>query len=244
MKKVLTIGDIHGRTDWEKMVLEALKNFYHIVFLGDYVDSFNIRPVEIFHNLKKIAGYKRKYPDRITLLLGNHDFAYIDEHYQTSGYNFQAAMDYRPFFLENHEIFDVAWGYTNPATHKYTLFTHAGLTLRFYNNYVLPLLKDPESALYKLTEGKGLELDYHEILNFMRNEKILWKVGNARGGMGTPGPLWADYNELVEENMPGINQVFGHTATGTLSISIQKDDLLVKVDGDYGDKTANILLTL
>jgi len=242
-KKVLFIGDIHGRTDWEKMIGEALPRFYHIVFLGDYVDSFDIRPVEIFQNLKKILGYKKKYPDRITLLLGNHDFAYIDEHHQTSGYNFQAAVDYRPFFLENHEYFDVAWGYTNDKG-KYTLATHAGLTLRYYNNYILPLLKDPESLINKLSDGRADELKIHEILNYLRNDKILWKVGSVRGGMGTPGPLWADITELLDEPYKGINQIVGHTATGTVYMTHNDGDFIVKVDGDYGKKTANILINL
>lgn len=41
---VLFCGDIHGLTQWETLVNDALKNFYHIVFLGDYVDSFHVKP--------------------------------------------------------------------------------------------------------------------------------------------------------------------------------------------------------
>lgn len=243
MKKVLFIGDIHGRSDWEQMVTQSLPKFYHIVFLGDYVDSFKEHPAYILFNLKKILGYKKKYPDRITLLLGNHDYAYIDRHIQTSGYNFEHAHLYEEFFRQNYEYFQVAWGYRNFITNKYTLATHAGLTIRYYNNYIKTLLDDPGSYLNKLL-GNKKNPELHEILNFMRDDKILWKVGAERGGMGTPGPLWADLRELLEEPYPGINQVFGHTASDTVTVEIKNGDLLVKVDGNLKGKTANIILTL
>lgn len=246
MKHILFIGDVHGRSDWEKMITMALPKFYHIVFLGDYVDSFDINPVEILHNLKKIIGYKKKYSERITLLLGNHDYAYIDDHFQTSGYNHHAAMDYKKIFQDNHELFDVAWGYEGGtvAEPKYTLATHAGLTLTYYNNYVKTLIEDPESKINKLTGGKTDKLQFHQVLNLMRNEDILWKVGADRGGMGTPGPLWADFKELKEDPYPGINQVVGHSAYDTTTIDIVKGNMLVKVDGSMTKGTSNILMNL
>jgi len=243
-KNVQIIGDIHGRSDWEKILGIALPKFYHIVFLGDYVDSFDIRPRLILDNFRKILGYKKKYPDRITLLLGNHDYAYIDDHITTSGYNHIWALAYKEFFQKNREYFDVAWGHTNNKD-KYTLATHAGLTQRFYNNYILPSLKDSNSKINKLTNGRAGELKLHEIINLMRDDQILWKVGGVRGGAGTPGPLWADYTELLDEPYVGINQVFGHTAIGSVSISLNNgEDLLIKVDGELAKGTSNILLKL
>lgn len=242
MKHVLFIGDVHGRTDWEKIVMMALPKFYHIVFLGDYVDSFDIRPVHILHNLKKILGYKKKYSDRITCLLGNHDFAYIGNHFQTSGYNMHASIDYQAFFNENHEYFDVAWGYQGYK--KYTLATHAGLTLTYYNNYVKKLIEDPDSKLNKLAGGDASKLELHKVLNLMRHEDILWKVGYDRGGMGTPGPLWADFKELKQDPYPDIDQVFGHTAIDTTTLDFVKGNMLVKVDGSMSKSTSNILINL
>lgn len=243
-KTVLFIGDIHGRTDWEKMISHALPKFWHIVFVGDYVDSFNIRPVEILHNLKKIIGYKKKYPDRITLLLGNHDYAYIDNHDQTSGYDHHVAFDYKQIFQENYDLFQVAWAYYNEVTQKYTLATHAGITLTYYNNYIKPLIEDPTSIVNKVRSNNDEYPALHEVLNLMRNEEILWKVGYDRGGMGTPGPLWADYNELIADPYPGINQVFGHSAVGTVTVNQINNDLIVKVDGSIMKSTANIILNL
>ena len=242
--KILVIGDIHGRTDWEKIVMEALPKFYHIVFVGDYVDSFHLKPAEILYNLKKIVGYKKKYKDRITLLLGNHDYAYIDNHFNTSGYQMHASFDYQDFFKKNYDLFQVAYGFTNDITQRYTLITHAGLTKTYYNNYILPLIENEEGYLYKVTNGKCADMKLHKILNFMRDDKILWKVGSERGGMGTPGPLWAHQSELLEDHYPGINQVYGHTAMDTVVIKMSKGDLLIKVDGSMSKCTPSVLIDL
>ena len=59
-KKILFVGDIHGLTEWRELVLDGLRNFHEVVFLGDYVDSFHVRPVVQLENLKAI----------ISLLLG------------------------------------------------------------------------------------------------------------------------------------------------------------------------------
>ena len=50
-KKILFIGDIHGVSDWNEIAMNGLKQFYEIVFLGDYVDSFFVKPVEQLDNL-------------------------------------------------------------------------------------------------------------------------------------------------------------------------------------------------
>ena len=243
-KNTFFIGDVHGRSDWEKMLLIALPKFWHIVFLGDYVDSFDIPPYKILDNLRKIIGYKKKkYGERITLLLGNHDYAYIDKHISTSGYNHQFAIEYRNLLIENFDLFDVAWGYENDNK-QYTLATHAGLTLTYYNNYVKPLIEDPNSKINKITNGKGNELKLHQVLNYMKHEDILWKVGAERGGMGCPGPLWADYNELISDVYPNINQVVGHTAIGPVRIGKSKSSTIYKVDGELSKGTSNLLIEL
>ncbi len=242
--KILFVGDIHGRPRWKAPVAEALLKFQDIVFLGDYVDSFDIRPVEILHNLKEIIRYKKKYPDRITLLLGNHDYAYIDDHSQTSGFNFHMYQTYKNVFESNKELFQVAWGYTNPTTHRYTLATHAGITKTYYDRFIKTNIDNADSRLNTLSGGDASRLKLHEILNFMRDDKNLWKVGSMRGGVGTPGPLWADYLELLEDRYDGINQVFGHTAAGTVSIDLFGEDLVAKIDSNMPKSQPHLLISL
>lgn len=244
-KGIVFIGDVHGRDEWIEIANEALLKFKHIVFVGDYVDSFDKRPVEIKHNLEAIIGFKIQNMDNVTLLLGNHDWAYIFDHTGISGFNWQVWQDYKKLFKDNIDLFDVAWGYRNPNTQKYTLATHAGLTEKFWIKEVLPKIKDPEDKLHKLMDGGDIQkFEIHEILNFLRGDDILWKVGVMRGGSGTPGPLWADYMELLEDPYPEINQVFGHTASGLPCLDQFGDYFLAKVDGWYNKKLAHMQLNI
>ena len=67
--KVLCIGDVHGRNYWKNWV-EEHKDADLVIFLGDYVDSFDISNVEILHNLKEIIKFERDN-DNVVLLLGS-----------------------------------------------------------------------------------------------------------------------------------------------------------------------------
>lgn len=88
--KILIIPDVHGRDFWRIPVMDTLANSdVPIVFLGDYLDpyydewrdrmnedpSFDYRmnAVNVF---EEILQLKTQYPDRIILLLGNHDCGY------------------------------------------------------------------------------------------------------------------------------------------------------------------------
>jgi predicted MPP superfamily phosphohydrolase len=68
---ILNIGDLHGRNNWIQWT-EEYKDVDKIMFIGDYVDSFDISNVEILDNLKNIIEFKQKFSDKVILLLGNH----------------------------------------------------------------------------------------------------------------------------------------------------------------------------
>jgi len=207
----LFIGDVHG-LDSIDILEEGLKNSDHIVMLGDYVDSFFVPASEQLYNLNDLCNFVREHKDKITLLTGNHDFSYIHSINSISGKQYMHAHEYKKIFEDNIDLFQIAWGYTNPDTMKYTLATHAGLTKGYWKKYVVPEFK-PGKFLHTTTGSKNQgALKIHEILNLLKDkEDILWKVGYARGGMSDPGPLWADYTEVLDDPYDGINQVFGHT---------------------------------
>jgi len=245
MKNFLIIGDVHGRDEWGEIANYALTKFQHIIFVGDYVDSFDVRPVLIKHNLEAIIGFKIQNPDNVTLLLGNHDWAYIYDYSNISGFKWHMWQDYKKLFKDNIDIFDVAWGYENWKTKKYTLATHAGLTYNFWSKEILPKLKNSEDTLHNKTDGGDLhKYKIHQILNLLKGDEIMWKIGAVRGGHSYPSPLWADYLELIEDAYPDINQIFGHTASGIASTFQNGDDLLIKVDGHYNYKLSSMTVSL
>ena len=81
MKRILIIPDVHGRDFWKDPVYESLNDEnIHIVFLGDFTDAYSAEwdlgfdyLQHTIDNLKEIIEIKKRYPDRINLLLGNHD---------------------------------------------------------------------------------------------------------------------------------------------------------------------------
>jgi hypothetical protein len=240
-KRVTFIGDVHGLTTWEKIARTALTEFSEVVFLGDYVDSFNVLPIDILDNLKKIIEFKKQYPDKVTLLLGNHDYAYVYGKTSTSGFNSGMWHDYKDQFVSNWDLFNIAWGHlsANRLNKKdqplYTLATHAGLTTT-YHRHIMKGVSDPdyaESRLYDLQRA-GVYNDsllLHEILNLMKDfPDDLWKVGRERGGWSFGGVLWADKYELERDNLENIDQVVGHTPHNSTTIIERKDCMLHFVD--------------
>ncbi|MFW6281304.1 MAG: metallophosphoesterase [bacterium] len=206
--RVTFFGDTHGNSDWEEPLRNAIKYSDKIVFLGDYVDSFHVSNKEQHDNLLKLINYKKKYSDKIILLLGNHDVAYIHEFEGISGYNKLKSIDFRDIFRKNFDLFDIAWGYEN-SDNQYTLATHAGLTNNFLHRCLIEYNKD-------ITSKKEV-VNRTEIANFLneyvKNKKdLLWEVGRHRGGVSrAPSIIWCDINELFNDRYENINQIFGHT---------------------------------
>jgi hypothetical protein len=242
VKYVTFIGDVHGLTTWEIVVKRALADYGEVVFLGDYVDSFFVKPANIMTNLLKIIEWKQKYPNKITLLMGNHDWAYYRMKPGISGYQHGAADNYHDIFIKNRDIFDMAWGYTsdfrlNPQGKPlYTLATHAGLSETYYN-YLLERVEKEKAGVSEVLR----ELDYknmplHEFLNFFKDSENSWKVGVDRGGWGCGGILWADKREVKEDPYPGIDQVAGHTPHHSIEIAQRNGNMLYFID-QYGNDT-------
>lgn len=69
--KTLSCGDTHG-LGVADIMSEIIDQHDKIIFIGDYVDSFNIDDMSISANLFDIISLKEKYPEKIILLWGNH----------------------------------------------------------------------------------------------------------------------------------------------------------------------------
>lgn len=208
--KVIVIGDVHGRSEWKQIadlaILTTTPNldteYDEYIFLGDYVDSFTITGDKILENLKEIVQLKKNYPDKVTLLLGNHDLQYLFS-YQThgcSGFNSVFALDYQQVFRENRDLFGVIYQI------KDYIFTHAGISNEWWlgcqNYYNLPLSKNFDAAFIADT-----------FKTYKEGDKIpIFDVGFIRGGWAKRGGIfWADFKETYKDYLEGYNQVVGHT---------------------------------
>ena len=154
--RVCFIGDVHGHDEWHEPMADALARGLNVVFIGDYLDSFTVDGVSIYDNLSDILEMKRKYPDRITLLLGNHEYVYMmNKIATTTGGNSALAHDYYLLLNSNWDLFDLAWGYQGEK--RYYLATHAGLTNEYYKKFILPEIEDENSTISKVTTKDDLK---------------------------------------------------------------------------------------
>ena len=120
--KIIPIGDIHGRQSWKYIV--NTQAFDTVIFIGDYMDSFDFSGEEQLNNLLDIIEFKKNNSDRVILLLRNHDIHYFSQRgdTSTSGYNSNMAPSFQWIFDSNKDLFHMAYKYEN------ILFTHAGFT--------------------------------------------------------------------------------------------------------------------
>lgn len=231
MLKLVVIPDVHGIDDWRTPVANALlQSNTHIVFLGDYVDSYVQNTWTILENLKEIIDAKKNNPDRITLLIGNHDAAYIYGRTGITGFNFPMWPLYRDVFNANSKYFQLAWGYQGKE--RYTLLTHAGLTKWFYGALIREINYE-DSRMGLIFEGVDYtKLPLHEFLNYFDNEhELMWKIGTRRYGHSPVGSiLWADRYDLIMDNYEGIDQIVGHTNIHAVEVKNMFGDKLYFVD--------------
>jgi hypothetical protein len=198
MNEVVVVPDVHGRTFWKPL----MEYGGEIIFLGDYTDPYpteEISPADAFEGFTEIVALKKQYPDRVTLLIGNHELHYYDRSYMCSRF----CAEYYD------EIHDILTGDTKELfqlckqTGKY-LFIHAGITRGWYRRY-----KDTFSTL-----GDTLEEQLNRF--FSLDKEAFYEVSATyRGGLHENGsPLWADIFEHLSEEAPfdeQLVQVIGHT---------------------------------
>lgn len=197
--KLLAIGDIHGRDYWRQINLD---NHDKVVFIGDYVDSSVVNEREQYANLLAIINLKKRFSDKIELLLGNHDIHYMLYGFvePCMGFNVQSYRKFRDVFLENKRLFN------NAYQHKNYLFSHAGISNQWWD--WINRNSEVEAIFEKSnTIAEGLNLLY---LN-RDHYNVLHSVGESRGGSQIGGIFWADISDTKEDQLAGFHQVVGHS---------------------------------
>jgi hypothetical protein len=209
MEKNITygiIGDIHGSKLWKVFIQDTSVD--HWIFLGDYVDSFNVDNMTIKSNLIDIIRFKKDDVDNVTLLLGNHDIQYIfNPNYICSGFRPEISFDLQQIFEEDRKLFQASYQVDN------YLFTHAGVHKGFYKFEVEPHIEEDD-------------INLADTLNRMyeMNMKQLFNIGYLRGGPHSVGGIfWADKVRTSEKPLKGYHQVIGHTRIDKIT-TINKDE--------------------
>ncbi len=214
-KKIVTIiPDIHGRDTWRNINSSILNNPYnHIIFLGDYVDSFHLTDQQIYDELEAIIVLKIAYPEQVTLLIGNHDVQYVFDDYHCSGYRSSMSMGLHKLFNENKDLFQLTYQLGD------YIFSHAGISKMWLREF---------KALYRSTytiTSKDFDDNFVNIINLTYKGRFLnpdgklglladklFAVSSTRGGSDNySGLVWADLKETKEDYLDSFHQIVGHT---------------------------------
>lgn len=202
----LIIPDVHQNLDRVRQILETedAKAAEHIIFLGDYFDSFDYD-----FNTKETCKFLNNNinNEKYTFLLGNHDLHYITkvQHYTCSGWTFQKQsiidVNLSKEFVSKAKI----WKYEKIAG-KHFLFSHAGMHSHFAPVHFDEMLKTEKGLeeWFKYQEANVLDSifvnQYHPLLG----------AGKDRGGYEKYGGVtWIDWSSL--DQIPNITQIVGHS---------------------------------
>ena len=206
MSKIIIIPDVHGRSFWRNAVKGHEGD--RIVFLGDYLDPYaweGITPEEAYEALLDIIALKKAHPDNVTLLLGNHDLGYLDQHICTCRMDWRRKTDIHDTLLENLDFFDLV--HIEPAAGLNLLFSHAGISekwAREYGNLFCEGRFDPLALNRALHDEKARPALLRSL------SCVSWSRG---GGDDFGSPVWADVNDFLEGDrlLGGYLHIFGHT---------------------------------
>jgi len=205
--KIISIGDIHGRQYWKEV---DVTKYDKVIFVGDYTDQFPpMTDVEIETNLLEIIELKKNNPDKVVLLLGNHDIQYmfLDEGFGCSGFRPTMAQNLKMIFKHNKDLFQIAH-----QIDRY-LWTHAGVSHGWYE-YNKPDIE----RIQKEFNCKDLADTLNHMLS-MKENRLLHMVSRRRGGMYQFGGVtWADRVETMENYLDGYHQIVGHTPINQITL--------------------------
>ena len=195
LAKFLIISDLHGRDCWQHSIKNNI--YDKVIFLGDYVDSFDLPDKVILDNLNNIINFKINNMDNVILLWGNHEHQYripinSYNYYKCSGYRDTMHVDLYDILTTHKNLFLNAYQYKN------NIFTHAGVhqgwfTYNFKGDITANIADQLNNPI-----SKEQQLTLHDISHY-------------RGGCNNVGGIfWCDKKELNKPLM-GFDQIVGHT---------------------------------
>lgn len=191
--RTLVLGDIHGHDSWKAIVEN--EEYDNVVFLGDYLDAFRVKPEDIADNLLDIIKFKEKMGDKCRLCYGNHDHSYWNDE-RCSGYNWHGRHLYMPLLEDmfNENMIDLIYIQDD------IIFSHAGVS-----DYWL-------KKVAMLDDVRGVKFDSVTL------DSLNWNMLTGYDGYGntiSQSPIWIRPQSLLKSKVDGYRQIVGHTNMGT-----------------------------
>lgn len=212
----LIVPDVHGRWFWKEPVEKALsESNANIVFLGDYLDPYPHEWIDCdmdYHlitidRFKGIIELKKQYPDRITLLLGNHDCTYaLGDDICKCRTDYENRKEIEDLFIENKTLFQIAK--EDDINGKHFIFSHAGMLRKYFTSFFKGLDWDKINPVDFF--NNAWEMDNYQVTDKLGiiDKCRGWCMGNKYGS-----PVWSDirmWEDVKPEDTFGFN-IVGHT---------------------------------
>ena len=200
--KVLSVGDLHGKSIWEKI---DASQYDRVIFTGDLYDAFEYGPEEIHTNALAVVQWAHEMGN-VSFTIGNHDAHYfkwqtpVFQDVRGSGYTDKQLHRAYHLYIENKELFRVAYRIGD------YLWTHAGLSQMSYSMHFEPQVND-------IMNTQGFT-NLAQVLNYMWdiNCPAIFKIPMSRGGNDSYGSiLWADITDTSGDPLEGYHQIVGHS---------------------------------
>lgn len=207
---MLVIPDVHGRMFWRS----AIKRYPDLptIFLGDYLDPYTsfdgILPSEALFEFRSILQFKQENPDRVTLLLGNHDVHYFNPRLNSSRKDWVNQEKIAMIFEKNLSLFRLTD--LVRAGGKQVLFSHAGIISEWMELHFPDVGLTDTVRLSDLLNGQLDDLNrFKEFITDALMDRSASRWGTAK----YPSVIWADVedHQMLERRLPDAYQVFGHT---------------------------------
>ena len=202
------IGDIHGRTNWKELVDEDCVN----IFVGDYFDPYTWIPfIELQQNFQEIIDLKKRLPENVILLYGNHDYEYLSGiSEESSRYDFLNANKITKLLIENESLFH---GVAYAIGERY-IVTHAGITKPWIRKYLPEALDFLPSKMAEAVNT--LWLNDKSAFGFRNNADF----GDFYGESVEHSPIWVrpvSFGYCNIYNRTDVIQVVGHSKVKTIT---------------------------
>ena len=253
VKKILSIGDVHGEykelismLKTHKVVDEQLNWSWgdgHIVFIGDILDRGS-QVTECLWLIRKLAQQAKVAGGRVHLLLGNHEIMVLmgDGRYASTKYQEMCkrlAVNYGTFFAPDTELGRWLRSLNSVIRINDVIFVHAGLS---------PKMMEEGRDLSKMNRDVRYGLLQGEKLSIAQRKQLLYDPQN---------PIWyrgyvmksPSYDKIQKEQIDKLlayykvsHIVCGHTEVNTIR-SLFGNRILM-IDVPFGSKTveAQVLL--
>lgn len=134
-------------------VQKVIDNYDAVVFIGDYADDWGKEPQDTIDTWKMLRMLHMSYKDKIKLIIGNHDYAYLLNYIpNSSGFNPTTKLLLNT--PENRQLLE--WLSKIPITLEIdnVTYSHAGLSQEWEDDMPLwsdisPLWLRPDIAYYQ-----------------------------------------------------------------------------------------------